>query len=390
MTATLTPKPKTQKPSAPVVSQVGLSTNKLHREAIEFYLSASLRSYYLDVERILTPKSDRTASQLLSELSSGYKKLFSNAGVKRVENTAGGEEILASSITFLPQKQQLERLKQLSLALIAHRQRTTKVKYFIAREALQTLRAQRPGSPLVKQANPIFAKATDVAQKLAAINYPLAKGLAKKSRVPGSIQDKATVGALGLIAAVERFLPELGFRFTTYATKWINQHIFRELGTSVSGKHVPEFLFKDLKAAKGMLKHLEMPALDPTDSRQIQAFSELVGGAGLEVAARRLATVADARRKIHFSNEVLKVHAPVDVAQTPLGHAHAKEIQVLVREALSTLEQFDREILVRKFGFDGEAQSNSQIAEVLGVNREAIARRERKVLAALRKKMPVS
>lgn len=178
-------------------------------------------------------------------------------------------------------------------------------------------------------------------------------------------------GNLGLLRAVDRFRPDFGCRFATYARHWIRQAIRQAITDKVRPVRLPAYLVHQIRRWRRALEHGEEAG---------PALAEQLGvSAANAPLVSRLATVSERRAPRGIDDALACDDACPEAA---LCSAEARGV---LRRAVSRLSPRDAAIIRHRFGFDGHpALSPTQVATVFGLSRERIGQIERAVLERLR------
>ena len=225
-------------------------------------------------------------------------------------------------------------------------------------------------------------------ERILRANLRFVVSVAKKFRGQGlPLSDLINEGNIGLITALDKFEPEKGYHFISYAVWWIRQSIMKALSEKGRAVRLPlnrsNELMQIQKAQKAIMHEKETS--DPS-------VEDIAGVTGLDSQlVSNLLTIS--RDMVSFDSPVKKD----DDSETTFGdfiedEAEGPEAQVVessmkenVRELLSVLSDKEKSIIIMRFGLDGsKPMSLKEIGEVYSLTKERIRQIEKRALERLR------
>lgn len=208
------------------------------------------------------------------------------------------------------------------------------------------------------------------------------------------LMDLISEGNMGLMQAVEKFDPELGYRFTTCATPWIKQAITKSIIDKGKSIRIPAHIYQLLSKYRKAIEELTKDGKGQPTPEQIAIYMGISTEKIRELEEWRHDTVSLSTPLGDDSEDTLEDLQADHCSETPMKYVERKAKEEMIQALIATLKPRTQTIIKMRFGLGNDNDPEEfkkehtleEIGAYLGITRERVRQIEKQTLAELKLK----
>ncbi|MBR1618097.1 sigma-70 family RNA polymerase sigma factor [bacterium] len=215
-------------------------------------------------------------------------------------------------------------------------------------------------------------------------NIPFIKRIAAKISQASSLSNSDLVqeGIFGLVLAIEKFKPKFGAKFSTYATWWVRQAMFKVISEQSYAYNIPVYLQETMSRYKKAKQELEQEKHSEVTKKDVaQKLNMTEEKVNLFLGAFTKALSIESGARITDNKELTLSEIIEDEKQNVEKEVITAELKQDIKRALDILKDKEKNVIVLRFGLeDKDKKTLEEIGDNYGVTKECIRQIEKRAL----------
>ncbi len=223
---------------------------------------------------------------------------------------------------------------------------------------------------------------TTARNKVIEMNIPLVKRIASKTIVSTTLTNSDLIqeGIFGLVTAIEKFNPSLGYKFSTYAGWWIKQAMFKAISEQSYAVNIPVYIQEILSRYKKTKQEMEQNSNGEVSKKDVAKKLKLTEDkidTFLNVYTRALSI--ESGTTISGNKELTLAEIIEDEKQNVEKDVIDIELKKDIYNALENLKEKEKNVIVLRFGLENQSKKTlEEIGISYGVTKECIRQIEKR------------